>query len=189
MFVQFLVALLFAFGITVDGSDCGPYSAFIAASRFEHQDTAFSEFKASLGAKSASGYSLSQLANGVESLGLHALAVKTSIANLRTRKELQDFTAVLHINDNHYVIADNLGSEFVMIRDFPKRYEMGTDELKAVWNQNHALLISNVPLIPEEDLGRRTWLATAVFLTLILGVLMTGVYFARSRYRRSLQTS
>ncbi len=158
---------------------CGSYCLYVALKALDVEIGSHEELEQRLGQPSGAGYSLGQLKEAAESYGAQTLGVQTSIENLRRRPGR--FACIAHVRGNHFLTITDIHGREARIIDPPREYSLPADTLRSQWDGT-ALLISNVPLIHEEDLPRQsgfwTWAGVVVSLLAVLGV---GMLIARRR--------
>ena len=139
------------------------------------------------------GYTLADLREGVESVGLQTLLVKTSSENLTRRPP--PFAAIAHVDEGrHFVVLYDIdpARESACVFD-PKNLvrtdglqEMDLAALETRWD-GVALLVSPHPLVPEEELPWTTmmWLRAAGLAVGVIGLAVAGGWATRSALGRS----
>lgn len=150
---------------------CGAYCLYVALGSLDAAVPPFDEFQEALGEPGASGFSLGELAEYAEGLGLHTLGVLTNCENLERRPGR--FACIAHLARGHFVLLTDVRAGAVTMIDPPRTSSVAPEILQTQWDGT-ALLISAQPLLAEEDLPReRRWL----WWVAAAGALGAGVVF------------
>ncbi|MGH7140876.1 MAG: cysteine peptidase family C39 domain-containing protein [Pirellulales bacterium] len=161
---------------------CGAYCLYVSLKALDLPVQSYADVEAKLGAPSATGYSLGQLADVASGYGAATLGVVTTPERLLRRS--RPFACIARIGDDHFVNIGGVQKDAAMIVDAPRNYELPLDTLRRQWDGT-ALLLSTSPLAPEEALRGRNW--TSVVATGVLGlVLFAGVLAWFRHFRRRL---
>lgn len=165
---------------------CGSYCLYVSLKALDVPVESFETLEEQLGEPTvAEGYSLAQLQESAEHFGAHTLGVQTTIEDLRRRPGR--FACIAHIRGHHFVNIAEIDEEEALIIDAPREYRLPLDTLRAEWDGT-ALLISDSPLLPEEELPHPIWyrVLIAVAGTAIFVVLVALIF--RGRRSRSEAT-
>jgi ABC-type bacteriocin/lantibiotic exporter with double-glycine peptidase domain len=130
---------------------CGAYCLYVALGSLEAPLPPAAEFFEQLGEPPPAGFSLGELAEQAEGLGLHTLGVQTSYENLSRRPER--FACIAYLNRGHFVLLSKAADGMVTLVDPPRTTSVSREALDSQWDGT-ALLISNGSLLAEEDLPR-----------------------------------
>lgn len=130
---------------------CGSMCLYLSLRALDVPVRDLAELEEKLGPPPVNGYSLGQLSETAESYGLHVLPVQTSFENLQRRPGR--FACIAHIRGNHFVnFGDVSDNRQVTMYDPPRPpASVPMDTLNTQWDGT-ALLLSNRPLLAEEDL-------------------------------------
>lgn len=150
---------------------CGSYCLYVALKAFEYPVESFDNLESKLGQPSAAGYSLGQLQQAAQSFGARTLAVETSIENLKRRPGR--FACLTLIDQAHFVLLADLKDDKAWIVDPPNAHWIPLDTFRSRWSRK-ALLISNRPLVAEEDLpGPFPWKLAIACVCLVVLIVTT----------------
>lgn len=157
---------------------CGAYCLYVCLRGLDFAVPSFDEFEKRLGSPSPRGYSLGKLEEVAQGYGASTLGVETSLENLSRRSGR--FACIVRIGSDHFVIVAEANAQQTRIIDPPDEYWMPRDTLGQAWS-GEALLISNRPLLAEEELPRPfPWRRAA-----IIGVGVSILGFACVLWRRA----
>jgi len=159
---------------------CGSYCLYVALRSLDLPVSSFEEVEDKLGPPTPAGYSLGQLQEVAQHFGAQTLGVQTSFGNLRLRDER--FACIAHLdNPSHFVnLADVSEAGMVTVIDPPKSSAIPADTLRLRW-KGAALLLSPVPLTPEEDL-RKPWSVAVLWMIAGVGLVAAlGLVLIRRR--------
>lgn len=122
---------------------CGAYCLYVCLKSLDYDVQSFDELEERLGPPSRMGYSIHQLAEVAKSYGAHAEGVRTTLRELKRRR--QKFTCIALIQSEHYVCIYAIDGKDVEIIDPPKAAASNDEVLAAIWDGT-ALLIAREPL-------------------------------------------
>ena len=109
----------------------------------------YSEFITKCGSADARGYSIGRLEEIAKGFGVETLPVQTSLENLQRREGR--FVCIAHVDENHFVNIGDVDGNLVWIVDPPRDGPVAVDVFAQKW-KGTALLLSRVPLVPENKL-------------------------------------
>jgi ABC-type bacteriocin/lantibiotic exporter with double-glycine peptidase domain len=150
---------------------CGSRCLYMSLRALDVPVADFAELEEKLGPPSVNGYSMGQLAEAARSYGMDVLPVQTNFDNLQRRPER--FACIAHIRGFHFVnFGDVTGDRQVMMYDPPRPPTLvPIDTVNTQWDGT-ALLVSNRPLLAEEDLPQPfPW---RVILGALLGLIVAA---------------
>jgi ABC-type bacteriocin/lantibiotic exporter with double-glycine peptidase domain len=147
---------------------CGALCLYIALRSLDVEVASVQEIADKMGLPPDGGYSLAQLAEAAQSYGMQTCGVETSAENLA--KRAGRFACIAHYDDGHFVNLLDVEPGMVHVIDAPQSLRIPVETFDQRWSQN-ALLISNQPILSEDDLPiDSNW-------PLIVGVLLAAVVF------------
>lgn len=152
-------ALLQAHGSLPD-LKCGSQCLYVSLKALDLPVGSFSDLEAKLGQPSVAGYSMGQLDEAAKAFGAQTLGVETTPENLRRRPGR--FACIALVDKNHFVNIAEVDEKHAHVIDPPRDYKLPLATLRARWD-GKALLVSNEPLLAEEDLPGppNRWIAWA----------------------------
>ncbi len=170
---------------------CGGFCLFVGLQALEVGQATFAELEKGLGPPGPRGYSMRELQVAAERAGASAMAVETSLDNLRFRD--RPFAVIGILNDDHYVLINDITAARVSVIDPPRSYETTLDAFRTVWN-GKALLIGKTPLATEESVKRRriiaqNWPTAAAGLGVLVLAPLCILLVRRSRGARASVTA
>ena len=160
---------------------CGSYCLYISLKALDLPVKTFEDLEQKLGQPSAAGYSFGELEEVARSYGVQTLGVETNFDNLRRRPGR--FACIARIGGNHFVNIVAVDEKRAQIIDPPKQYQLPLETLRTLW-KGKALLLSNEPLLSEEDLPRPFPLKSVVIVIFILAGALSVVLVLRNRRLR-----
>lgn len=148
------LVVLAAVAVPVEEPDlrCGSYCLYVSLRALDLPVKSYESLEGKLGQPSSAGYSLGQLDEVARSYGAHTLGVQTSFDNLVRRSGR--FACIAHLKGGHFVNIGEVHDREAYMVDPPNAHVVPLDTLRARWD-GAALLISNEPLLREEDLPWR----------------------------------
>ena len=132
---------------------CGAYCLYLGLNAIDLPVESMERLQEELGSPPRGGYSLGQIDAVAKKHGAQTLGVQTTLDNLRVRKER--FACIAHLKENHFVLLAKIDTEGVMVVDPPHHRLVPFVTWVRDWD-GVALLLSQTPLKPEEDL-RQPW--------------------------------
>ncbi len=164
---------------------CGVRCMFVALHVLkEDSDVRLADLQSTLAPKE-SGNSLEELHGEAIRLGLHAMAVQTSLDAIRLRQG--PLTCIAHLRRGHYVILSEIADETISIADPPRASTIPISTFLSEWSGD-ALLLSNTALEDESSVQNRLWWSAFYrrFVLTIVGVMIAAVFiYAIRKYLRS----
>lgn len=133
---------------------CGAFCTYACLRALDIAVGPYDDFEKRLGSPDSAGYSLAQLSDTATSYGAHTLGVTTTLANLQRRTGR--FACIVRLPPAHFVVLSEVASDRTIIVDPPNEYSVPASTFQTRWDGT-ALLISNEPLIREEDIAPNKW--------------------------------
>jgi ABC-type bacteriocin/lantibiotic exporter with double-glycine peptidase domain len=152
------------------GSDCGAYCLAIAAKSLGKSCT-INDVKRALSKPPASdGYSIDEVSQAAQKLGLHTLCLQTTVEGISGRRD--SFCAICLLKEKHFVIAAGFQDGDVILVDLPKRRRIPVAEFERLWS-GKAILVSTEPLAVRRVWfeWRHIWISLVLIAILLGGVL------------------
>lgn len=136
--------------------DCGPRCLFVASEALGH-DVPYPEVKEALGEPASDvGFSLLQLKEAADSLGLETQLVRTSIDRLLERSKKESFLFVAWLNSDHFVVVSDVTNDGVRVVDPPSLRWVDPLVFQKRW-KGEGLLVATDALQPEDEVGKTSW--------------------------------
>lgn len=175
-------------GPNSDESRCGSRCLRLAVGALGPSVPEVERLESILGAPGPEGYSMAELVDAGEALGLGAIAVETSAENLRERR--RPFTCVALLKSAHFVVLYDLDDGLAHVVDPPRSYSVPLATFEGLWTGKAVILGEQTPESEEavasrvywRRLGRNAILGTAGLAA--LGALYVVTRFALGRVRR-----
>jgi hypothetical protein len=163
---------------------CGGLCLYVALEALGLAPKAYAELERRLGPAEPKGYSVAQLAEAAKALGAHALAVETTIENLKARAKRERYACIVLMSDAHFLTLYDLDDAAAHVVDPPREYAIPIATFRPFWTGT-ALLIGREPLASEESLARGAWwpAAAAGAGGVALACLVLGLVRARGGRR------
>ncbi|MDX2036958.1 MAG: cysteine peptidase family C39 domain-containing protein [Isosphaeraceae bacterium] len=162
---------------------CGGYALSVAFEAMGIERCSPEQVLDALG-EPANGYSIAQLEAEAKRRGLHTLMVRTSLDNLRWRKE--PLLCVTLILNRHFVVLHDLSDRFVQYVDYPRNVSIPIETWDAIWEGN-SLLLSRVELEAEESIGRRRMLRQSAIVGTLVCLALAVIFRLGQVGRRVLE--
>src|SRR5690606_30678821 len=111
---------------------CGAYCIYLALGALDAPVPPFAEFQKQLGEPPSAGFSLGELAEVAEGLGMQTLGVQTTCENLERRPGR--FACIAYLARGHFVLLSDVDAGAVTLVDPPKTSTVAPEVLQTQWD-------------------------------------------------------
>ncbi len=149
---------------------CGANCVYVAMKALADRPSTYADVEKALGQPGPRGYSIGQLAEYANSLGLETLGVNTTLERLKRRR--RPFACIGLIDETHFVLISDVDDSQVHVVDPPNSYAVAHDTFNRSWD-GECLLLSTLPLQSEEELA--STIAWWIWALGAVGVVILGL--------------
>lgn len=160
---------------------CGAKCLYISLVALDVDPGGYEKFLIRCGEVEQEGFSIGRLAEVAQSYGVETLAVNTTLANLKQRRER--LACIAHVDGHHFVNIGDVDDGTVWVINSPFDSSVAREVFEAHW-RGDALLLSKTVLTREEDLVKSSLFQSSFHgWRLVLVVIAAGIV-ARGIIRR-----